>query len=85
MRRMRRRWPLAAGLGLILTALAGCQTWMPEAGLTLPSGRYLEHPPQYIPQEQSFPLERELAGMEGAPPAPAGGEAAPGGAPGGAP
>jgi hypothetical protein len=49
------------GLGLILATLSGCQTWVPEAGLTLPSGRYLDHPPQYIPQSPPFPLERELA------------------------
>lgn len=34
---------LAAGL----SALAGCQTWTEP--MTLPSGKYLEHPPQYFP------------------------------------
>lgn len=43
--------------------LAGCQTWVPEAGLTLPSGRYLQHPPQYIPRSPQFPLEREMESL----------------------
>jgi hypothetical protein len=51
-----------AGLGLALSVLTGCQTWI--AGMTLPSGRYLEHMPQYFPQEPDFPLPRELAGQE---------------------
>jgi hypothetical protein len=61
-----RRWRCltTAGLGLTLAALAGCQTWVPAAGLTLPSGRYLEHPPQYIPPSPPFPLTRELATQE---------------------
>jgi hypothetical protein len=59
-----RRRPLAclAGLGLALSTLSGCQTWV--AGMTLPSGRYLEHPPQYFPVSPPFPLPRELAGQE---------------------
>ncbi|HXG09367.1 MAG TPA: hypothetical protein VNK04_06220 [Gemmataceae bacterium] len=69
-----------AVLGLGLGILAGCQTYIPEASVTLPSGRYLEHPPQYIPPSPPFPLSRELASMEaaaaalgpgGAPPPPA--------------
>jgi len=54
----KRRWLacIAAGLGLGLT---GCQTWI--AGMTLPSSRYLEHTPQYIPADPAFPLPRELA------------------------
>jgi hypothetical protein len=31
------------------------------SGMTLPSGRYLEHPPQYIPPEPTFPLPKEPA------------------------
>ena len=50
------------GLGLALGALAGCQTWV--AGMTLPSGHYLQHTPQYIPPSPPFPLTRELASME---------------------
>jgi hypothetical protein len=60
-----RRWlglPTAA-LGLVLAAQAGCQTWVPDAGLTLPSPHYLEHPPQYIPHSPPFPLAREEATM----------------------
>jgi hypothetical protein len=68
MRRMLRRPWLVAALGLALTGLAGCQTWIPSAGLTLPTGDYLHHPPQYIPQGPAFPLERELAGMQQLPP-----------------
>jgi hypothetical protein len=58
-----RRWPClpTAGLGLVLAALAGCQTWVPEAALTLPSGHYLEHSPQYIPRSPDFPFPREEA------------------------
>ncbi|HWG46652.1 MAG TPA: hypothetical protein VN688_28075 [Gemmataceae bacterium] len=61
-----RRWPgfCLAGLGFALVTLSGCQTWV--AGMTLPSGHYLEHPPQYIPPSPPFPLPRELAGQEAA-------------------
>ena len=58
---MRRCLGSALCLGLSLSALVGCQTWVPEAGITLPSGRYLEHPPQYIPPSPPFTLPRELA------------------------
>jgi hypothetical protein len=47
-----------AGLGLSVSMLTGCQTWI--GGMTLPSPHYLEHPPQYFPEEPNFPLEREL-------------------------
>jgi hypothetical protein len=57
-----RRWRCLAGLGLALGTLSGCQTWV--GGMTLPSGWYLQHPPQYIPPSPPFPLTRELAGME---------------------
>lgn len=50
------------GLGLSLAGLTGCQTWV--GGMTLPSGRYLEHPPQYFAPSPPFPLARELASME---------------------
>ena len=57
-----RRWQglCAAGLGLSLAGLAGCQTHIIGTGLTLPSGHYLEHPPQYFPPDPTFPLQREL-------------------------
>src|SRR5438270_565730 len=51
-----------AGAGLALTALSGCQTW--TAGMTLPSPRYLQHPPQYFAPSPPYPLPRELAAME---------------------
>jgi hypothetical protein len=59
-RRLRVLW--ATGLGLAICGGTGCQTWM--AGMTLPSGRYLEHYPQYFPVEPDFPLPRELAYQE---------------------
>jgi hypothetical protein len=61
-----RRWQClpAAGLGLALAALTGCQTWVPGAALTLPSPHYLEHPPQYFPPSPAFPLTREAATQE---------------------
>ena len=52
------------GLGLALAALTGCQTWV--GGMTLPSGHYLQHPPQYFPPSPPFPLARELALQQGA-------------------
>lgn len=49
-----------ATLGLSVSLLTGCQTWM--GGMTLPSPHYLEgHNPQYFPEEPQFPLTRELA------------------------
>jgi len=32
--------------------------------MTLPSGRYLDHPPQYFLPDPDFPLQRELATQE---------------------
>jgi hypothetical protein len=52
-----------AGLGLALGALTGCQTWV--GGMTLPSGHYLEHQPQFFAPSPPFPLTRELATQEG--------------------
>jgi hypothetical protein len=67
-----------AGMGLVTAALTGCQTWV--GGMTLPSGRYLEHRPQYFPPDPPFPLQRELATQESysALAQPGGGAAAPG-------
>src|SRR5205807_10292602 len=60
------RWRVVgvAGLGLALAALSGCQTWV--AGMPLPSGHYLQHPPQYFPPSPAFPLTRELASQDAA-------------------
>ena len=44
MNKTRRRYWLGTIVGLSLTTLVGCQTWVTEAGLTLPSPHYLEHP-----------------------------------------
>jgi hypothetical protein len=60
----RRSGRYLAGLGLALATLSGCQTWV--AGMTLPTGRYLNHPPQYFPPSPAFPLSRELATQEAA-------------------
>lgn len=62
--KMTRRWPWLGALGLVVAGLTGCQTWVPSAGMTLPSGHYLEHRPQYFPPTPPFPLSRELATME---------------------
>ena len=59
-RRVRHLW--AAGLIVALSASTGCQTNI--SGMTLPSGRYLDHPPQYFPPDPDFPLTRELAYQE---------------------
>jgi len=72
-------WKLATVL--LLAVGGGCQTWVPEAGLTLPSPHYLEHPPQYIPPSPPYPLPRELAGIEAATAAQAPGRPAPAVAP----
>ncbi len=81
-----RRWTLAWTVVLGLAGASGCQTWVPEAGLTLPSPSYLRHPPQYIPRSPDFPLPKELANLEEAQArqgqaAPVASPAAPGGAP----
>ena len=62
--RTKRRWTagVAALLGLALSSSTGCQTVM--GGMTLPSGRYLEHYPQYFAPDPAFPLPRELASQE---------------------
>jgi hypothetical protein len=70
MKTKRRAWLVSASLGLAL--VNGCQTWVPEAGLTLPSPRYLQHLPQYFPPSPSFPLPRELESLEAASLPPAG-------------
>jgi hypothetical protein len=59
-----RAWQLigVTGISLGLAALTGCQTNV--AGMTLPSGHYLQHPPQYFAPSPPFPLQRELAAME---------------------
>jgi hypothetical protein len=59
-----RRWLTwcLAGAALLLVTVSGCQTWV--AGMTLPSGEYLHHPPQFFPESPEFPLSRELARQE---------------------
>src|SRR5215831_11239107 len=58
----RRLRQLIAVLGVALTGLTGCQTWF--GGMTLPSGRYLQHYPQYFAPDPQHPLPRELASQE---------------------
>jgi hypothetical protein len=74
----RRGWlGCLASLGLLLTTASGCQTQV--AGMTLPTGHYLEHLPQYTPPGPYFPLTRELATQQAiaAQPAPGGLEGLP--------
>jgi hypothetical protein len=63
MKGIRGRLLLATSI-LAVAGLSGCQTYNPETGLTLPSPRYLRHPPQYIPPSPQFPLPRETANLE---------------------
>ena len=65
---MKGSWHLAitAGVALGIASLAGCQARMIEAGLTLPSGYYLEQIPEYIPPSPPFPLSNELQSLEDA-------------------
>ena len=58
----RNRLLVLAGLGLAL--LSGCQTWVPEAGITVPTGHYLRHAPQYTPPSDPYPLPKELRSLE---------------------
>lgn len=66
MKRSRGWWGLVGAACMAATAGGGCQTWVPEAGLTLPSPWYLKHQPQYIPPSPPFPLPKELANLEDA-------------------
>jgi hypothetical protein len=74
---MRPRFPRWLAVLLLSSCLggAGCQTWV--SGMSLPSGRYLEHPPQYFPPSPAFPLPKELAYQERVWTAPPGGPATP--------
>jgi hypothetical protein len=66
------RWPIGRGVALTLAVAvavglaggSGCQTYVVETGQTLPTGEYLKHPPQFIPDSPQFPLSREEAGLE---------------------
>jgi hypothetical protein len=52
-----------AAVGLLLVGLTGCQTWV--GGMTLPSGYYQDHRPQYFRPDPDFPLQKELATQQG--------------------
>ncbi len=56
-------------IGALIGAMSGCcvESSAPTGGMTLPSGHYLQHRPQYFPPTPPFPLKRELATMEAAP------------------
>src|SRR5580704_12704413 len=55
-----RRWlaGLTGILGIAVLGLCGCQTYY--GGMTLPTGRYLQHYPQYFAPDPNHPLPREL-------------------------
>jgi len=55
---------MITGVLLGLSAASGCQTYNMETGMTLPSGFYLRHPPQYFPPSPPFPLSKELETLE---------------------
>lgn len=55
---------MLAGALSALSLVGGCQTFNAETGMTLPSGHYLRHPPQYIPPSPPFPLTKELESLE---------------------
>jgi hypothetical protein len=57
-----RPWLFSLGLGVVLAVATDCPTWWDS--MILPSGHYLEHPPQFIPPDPSFPLPNELAHQE---------------------
>lgn len=59
-----RRNRLVVVLGLGLAMLSGCQTWVAEAGITVPSPWYLRHAPQYFPPSDPYPLPKELRSLE---------------------
>jgi hypothetical protein len=62
---MKRCKGIVLAVGLVVTALAGgCQTQNPETGLTLPTGWYLRHVPQYFPPTPDYPLPRETYALE---------------------
>ena len=56
-------WVIGSIVGMVLAATSGCQTWVPQAGITLPSVNYLDHPPQYFPQSPNYPLPKELKSL----------------------
>jgi hypothetical protein len=63
---MKAKWRvgLIAFAALSLSVLSGCQTWIAEAGITVPSPHYLRHPPQYFPPSPPYPLPKELNSLE---------------------
>ena len=54
---------LAAVLSWVAGLAGGCQTQNPETGLTLPTGWYLRHLPQYFPPTPPYPLPRETKAL----------------------
>jgi len=62
--RRKRSLYLAATLALTVGWSSGCQTYFPDTGQTLPSGRYLDHQPQFIPRSPTFPLSKESYNLE---------------------
>jgi hypothetical protein len=50
-----------AGMAAAVGELCGCK--VAAAGMTLPPGRYVNHPPQYFPPAPAFPPGCEMAGQ----------------------
>ena len=59
-----KRHALALWVSLTLALLSGCQTWVREVGITVPSPYYLKHFPQYFPPSPPYPLPKELNSTE---------------------
>jgi hypothetical protein len=49
---------------LVLASGAGCQTYIPEVGMTLPTPHYLDLIPEYHPPPPTYPLSNELRDLE---------------------
>jgi hypothetical protein len=61
------RYVGAAIIGAAAAVGEMCGGRAAAAGMTPPSGQYLQHPPQYFPPAPAFPLPRELATQEAVP------------------
>jgi hypothetical protein len=60
----------ALALSLALLVAGGCRTTTYDTVPTLPSGRYLNHPPANIPPQLAVPVDSPVATLPPAPPPP---------------